>query len=325
MNYKEIQLFNEKNIINKDEGFFMKQIIRFALFLSLAGMILVGCRDKNYYYENSSKEIKLSSRVTLEPNPRLQDLQIENGQALSLFITRNDEPDELLYENVNIIANGAGGFAAETMYYPIDGGTIDLYAIHPYSSTASLTNPVSFSVAADQRDKTNFLNSDLLHALRLNQPRSSDPVSMVFSHKLAKIDFTIENNEGLDLGALNGVAVLNTLPSTTIEVISGDITPATGTTVPISAYGVLGSPETRVSVTDIHAIVIPQTIPTNTQLFRITIGQQSYVYTTTEAFTFVGGFQHAVKLTISGGQISLESTIIPWEDGASIGGGVTPE
>lgn len=303
----------------------MKRIILYTFFLSLASIALVSCGDKNYYYENSSKEIKLSSRVTMEPTPRLQDLQIENGQSLSLFITRNNELNEVLYSNVNIIANGQGGFAAETMYYPIDGSSIDLYAVHPYSSTASLTQPVNFSIDADQRDKTNYLNSDLLYATRLNQPRTSEAVSMVFSHKLAKVDFTIENNDGLDLGAINTVAVQNTLTSTTIDMVSGEITPATGSTEIISSYGVIGSPESRASVTDIHAIVIPQTIPSGTQLFRITIGQQSYVYTTTQPFTFVSGYQHAVKLTISAGQVSLESSILPWEDGASIGGGVTPE
>lgn len=294
--------------------------------LLLAGIGLVSCGDKNYYNEDSKlQQITLSSHVTMEVQPRLQDLQIENGQSLSLFITPNETTSEVIYPNVNIIANGLGGFSGETMYYPIDGRNIDLYAIHPYSETASLTTPVDFSVLANQADKTNFLNSDLLYAIRTNQPRTPSPVSLVFSHKLSKVDITIETNDGLDLSTLNTVAVLNTLPSTTIDMLNGNITAASGTAATIRAYGVAGSPETRVSVSDIHAIVVPQTIPSGTPLFRFNIGQQAYVYTTTAAFTFVGGSQHKVKLTLSAGEISLESTIEPWEEGASIGGGVTPE
>jgi hypothetical protein len=305
----------------------MKTRFQSILFLFFTGFLLISCGDKNYYNcdDLESRRIVLSSRVTMETQPRLQDLQIEDGQSLSLFITPNNAINELLYSNVNIIANGIGGFAGENMYYPIDGRNVDFFAIHPYSSTANLTNPVNFSVASDQTDKSNYLNSDLLHATRVNQPRTPSPVAMVFSHKLAKLDFTIENNDGLDLGTLNTVTVLNTLPGTTINMINGNITEATGNPVVINAYGVAGSPETRASVTNIHAIVIPQTVAGNTDLFRITIGQQTYVYTTNQPFTFEGGYQHAIKLTITAGEISLESSIRPWEDGASIGGEVRPE
>lgn len=296
-----------------------------TVLLLLAILGLASCGDKNYYIEPNLQQIILSSRVTMTVEPRLQDLQIENGQGLSLFITPNATTSEILYPNVNIIANGTGGFSGETMYYPVDGRNIDLYAIHPYSATASLTSNVNFQVEADQSDKTNFLNSDLLHATKGNQPRSSTAISMVFDHKLSKVDFTITTTDGVDLSTLNTVEVLNTLSSTTINMVSGAITAASGGATAVRAYGVKGSPTVRASVSDMHAIVVPQTIPSGTQLFRFVIGQQAYVYTTTESFTFVGGSQHAVTLTLSAGEISLESSITPWEDGASVGGGVTPE
>jgi len=304
----------------------MKLLFKSTLLSLLAALALLSCGDKNYYdWESGQRQIILSSRVTLEAQPRLQDLQIEQGQGLSLFITPAGTTSEILYPNVNIIANGQGGFAGETMYYPVDGRNIDLYAIHPYSINANLSSAVNFSVKTDQSDKTNFLNSDLLHAVKINQPRTDAAVSMLFAHKLAKVDITIETTDGIDLSTLNTVAILNTKPETAIEVVSGDIAEATGSTLTITAYGVAGSPDARASVSAIHAIVVPQTIPSNTALFRFIIGQQSYVYTTTQPFTFVGGSQHEVKLTLSGDQISLESEIKPWEDGASIGGGVTPE
>lgn len=305
----------------------MKVILKPTLFLLVAVLTLAGC-EKNYYEngDQQSRRIIFSSRVTLEAQPRLQDLQIESGQELSLYITPNGNTGELLYNNVNIIANGSGGFTGETMYYPVDGRNIDLYAIHPYSATASLNTPIAFSISANQVNMKNYLNSDLLHATRINQPRTSDTVSLVFSHRLSKIDFTIESNDtGLNLSTLNTVQVLNTLPSTTINVVNGAITSATGEPVTINAYGVYGTPEVRASVSDIHAIVVPQTIPAGTQLFRVIIGQQAYVYTTTEQIIFQGGYQYNNKLTISAGQITLESSINPWEDGGSIGGGATPE
>lgn len=305
----------------------MKSIVKSAIILSAVALVMNSCGDKNYYYgEDDSRKIALSSRVTLNPEARLQELQIESGQELSLYITPSGNTTELLYANVNIIANGSGGFTAQTMYYPIDGRNIDLYAIHPYSATASLTNAVDFAISADQYIQKNYLNSDLLHATAMNKPRSGDPISMVFSHKLSKIDFTIVSNDvDIDLAILNGVQVLNTRPATTINMINGNISPATGNVVSVDAYGAYGSPEARNSVTGIHAIIVPQTIPAGTQLFRIIVGRQSYIYTTTEEIEFESGLQYSNTLTITAGQITLESSITEWGDGGSIGGGVQPE
>ena len=305
----------------------MRTVIQSTIFILFTGLIVASCGDKNYYGwdDAQSRQIVLSSSVTLAAQPKLQDLQIESGQQLSLFITPNNTPAELLYNNVNIIADGKGGFVSQNMYYPLDGRNIDFFAIHPYVGGASLSTPASFSIVANQADKTNYLDSDLLHATHFDQVRTTEAVGMTFSHKLSKLDFTIVNNEGLDLGALNTVTALSILPSTTIDIADGTITEATGTPVNVTAYGVTGSPEARASVSDIHAIIVPQTIPVNTPLFRISIGQQSYTYTTTEALTFEGGKEYNTQLTITGGEIILTSTINEWGDGGSIGGGLTPD
>lgn len=306
----------------------MNKLSKTSLFLLMAGMAFVSCNNDDDCKEcetDESRRIILSSQVTMGAEPRLQEEQIEQGQGLGLFITPNNAPSEVLYNNVNIIANGEGGFAAQNMYFPIDGRNIDLFAIHPYSSTASLTGNVDFSIATNQSVQKNYLDSDLLFATRANQSRNNNPISMIFSHKMAKLDITIENNDGLDLSTITSFSVSNILPSTTVNVLNGNITAASGSPVSINAYGVAGIPESRASISGIHAIIVPQTVPTNTQLFRFTLGQQVYTFTTSDAFTFLSGNQHAVKLTISAGQITIESSITPWETGGSIGGGVTPE
>ncbi len=305
----------------------MNKVSKAFLFLLMGGMLFVSCKDddcKECEFDES-RRIILSSQVTMGVEPRLQEEQIEQGQALSLFITPNNTPSEVLYENVNIIANGQGGFAAQNMYYPIDGRSVDLFAIHPYSANAKLSENIPFSVQTNQGIQKNYLDSDLLFATRTNQSRANDTISLVFFHKMSKLDITIENNDGLDLSTITSFSVSNILPSTTINPLNGEITAAAGSPVSINAYGVASAPEARASVSGIHAIVVPQTIAANAQLFRFTLGQQVYTFTTTEAFTFLSGNQHAVKLTISAGQITIESSISPWITGGSIGGGVTPE
>lgn len=306
----------------------MKNVTKTSLFLLLAGITLSSCNNDDDCKEceiDESRRIILSSHVMMGAEPRLQDDQIESGQKLSLFITPYNTTSEILYPNIEIIANGTGGFVGQSMYFPIDGRNIDFYAIHPFKSGASLTNPVNFSIETDQSSEDRYLNSDLLFATRVNRSRNDNPISMIFSHKMSKLDITIENNDGLDLGTLSSFTVSNILPSTTITINDGNITEATGAPVSINAYGVTPALETRASVSGIHAIIVPQTIPALRELFRFTVGQQTYVYTTTEEFTFLGGNKHAVKLTISAGEISITSSITPWISGGSIGGGVTPE
>jgi len=305
----------------------MKTLKQTSLFFLLAGITFTSCNDDDCKdcEIDESRRIILSSYVTMGVEPRLQEDQIEQGQALSLYITPSGTTNEVLYSDVEIIANGNGGFVSENMYFPIDGRNIDLYAVHPYIDNVPLNSTIDFSIKINQSEEGNYLNSDLLFATRMNQSYANNPISLIFSHKLAKMDITIETNDGLDLSALSSFSVTNIRPSTSINILNGDIAMASGDLASIDVYRETINPASKASVSDIHAIVIPQTIPAYTQLFRFMIGDQVYTYTTTSDFTLLAGNSHKVTLTISAGQISLESEIIPWIKGGSIGGEVTPE
>lgn len=299
----------------------MKKLILFSI---AAAMIFGSCSSDDNNNNNRKQRIILSSQVTLNNLQRDVEM-IRANQSLSLFVTPESIPAEVLYSNVRLTADGAGGFTyGEEMFYPLDGRNVDFYAIHPYIPGSILGAVQSFNVSDQQQIESNYLNSDLLHATRTGVARTSEAVSLTFSHKLSKIDFIIRSTNGLDLSALNNVEILNSYPLTTVSPISGEITPAAGTPVNIRAYGASGFTGPTTEVRGITAIVVPQTLVAGNQLFRITVGNLPYIYTrpANEAnIDLAEGFRYTMTLTLTPAGITLTSTVNPWEDGGSIGNG----
>lgn len=289
----------------------------------LAGTI-IGCSKSNEDIETWTEQspIQLQSTVS-ETRSRIQNEQIEAGENLGFFVTKTSDAG-MVYDNVKITANGSGGFSySETMYYPVDNSMVNFYAIHPYNSTASVTSNsgiVDFSVIADQKSADNYLLSDLLHASKDGVSRTKDKVELKFSHKLSKFTFTIKAGNGMELSDLNAVSIVGVKPSTTIDIISGDIGAASGDDTEIMTYNVRGTSEGESQVDGIQAIIVPQSINAGSKLFKITIGTTNYYYTPTENITFIEGYNYNYELTINQTGINVTSTISPWVNSETIKG-----
>jgi len=301
--------------------------------LVAAAILATGC-TKNYYEntEGNGDVITLSSEVQFGATPRIQDTQIVEGQSLSLFVTNTGsiDPGNQIYQNNRITADGAGGFTYRLpMYYPTNGQGVDFYAVHPYSPAATLENPLNFILQTDQTDELNYLMSDLLFGARNNVvPPQNNAVELLFYHKLSKLDFIIKTSDpNINLSNLSGIDILGLLPETTINIVNGEISAATGVPTPINVYGnpqLTGNPGNQ-RVTGYTAIIIPQTAPAAEQLFSLTIGGNLRYYTPLEALSFASGTKYTVTLDITDDQIILTSQIDDWTDGGSIGGPAGPQ
>lgn len=254
---------------------------------------------------------------------RLQTEQIEPNRKLSFYVTQASDFSNIEYDNAAITADGNGGFSyTERMYYPVDDSKVNFYAVHPYNKDASLeqNETITFSITPDQTTADNYLQSDLLHASKSNVSRSKEKIGLVFTHRLAKVSFTIKPGNGMDLSDLNAVNILGIKPSTVIDIATGNIQEANGNVTDVSAYGVKGASESTGQVAGIQAIVVPQTIGTDTRLFKITVGATDYYYTTPAAITYASGYNYNYELTIHSTGIDVSSSITPWIDSAPITG-----
>lgn len=305
----------------------MKVTTKTYALLAAAALTAVGCTKKYYYDENGLTPIRLSSSVMMSNQPRLQEVQIVDGQSLSFFVTGNGSTSEVLYANQIITANGTGGFSYENpMYYPASDENVDFYAIHPYMENANLGSTLDFTINANQAVQANYLYSDLLFSNVDNVERSVNPITMTFSHKLSRIDFEIVPSDGFDLTALNSIQVLGLAPTVGMSTTTGNLSTPSGTATAVTAYGTRGILESETSVKGISAIVVPQQFQAGAgvPMIRIQVGNTVYEYVPADNYTFISGAKHTFILTINGAGIELESTITDWTDGGSVTGDGNP-
>lgn len=93
---------------------------------------------------------------------------------------------------------------------------------------------------------------------------------------------------------------------------------ASGTAAEVTAYGTKGLSVGETEVTGIEAVVVPQVVPQGVKLFKITVGNIDYYYTTTKEFDFKEGKKNILQLTINQTGIELKSSIENWATGETI-------
>lgn len=297
----------------------MKKILILPLMLLL---LTTGCSDDNNNNTNVLIPISLNSRLVVEPRQIRQDTQIAANQEVSFFVTHANSLSSLVYNNIQLRADGNGNFrslynnADTALYYPLEDVQVDFYAVHPYTVNTNLNTPLAFSVNQNQANIDDFLDSDLLYCSVEDVRKQRNSVNMLFDHKLSKITFEIRQGQGVDLTQLSAVDVQNVEASTTIEVTTGDLTPVASSPVTINAYGVRGANPGQTQLTGISAIIVPQTFTAdpanNKRLFRFRVGGTDFYYTPQNNITFEEGIRYNYVITINIAGITVTSSINPW-------------
>lgn len=294
------------------------------LFLIMGSLLITSCSsvDDNDVNADTPVAIRLTSNVDVVSRTSLQDLQIENGQEVGLFIKKTSPSDEVLYSNEKIIANGNGAFTYSTpMFYPVSNENVDFYAYHPYGSSTLFDNIIFHTVATDQTSKESYLNSDFLYASSLDIAKTTNAVLLRFSHKLSKLNFTIKEGTGMDLSGLTSVEILDVSTIAAINMPGGEYSLAPGNApTTIKVYGVHGTVGAETEISGMSAIIIPQTIPSSNKLFKITINggtpdETSYYYTPTSLITYEVGKKYSYILTVNHAGITVTSSIEDWISG----------
>lgn len=290
------------------------------LFVALAVLVLASCHDDDN--DNGRTPISLSSRLTVDlPRISRQDTQIASGQEVSFYVTEAGVPSEITYNNAMLTADGEGNFSYTyggasntTLYYPLYSGGVDFYAVHPYGAITLGTN-YDFNVQQNQSQIRSFLNSDLLFAKEGPIAPTRNPVRLTFEHKLAKVNFVVIAGPGTELTGLSSIQILGAQQQAVLNTTTGAVTTGTATpTIDITAYGLDDGYATVEAgeASDIAAIIVPQTFPANQPLFRMTINGINFTYTPSAPASFAGGTSYTYRLTLTGANITVTSSIKPW-------------
>ncbi len=204
------------------------------------------------------------------------------------------------------------------MTWPTEGN-VNIYAYAPYQSGWTYNAANAFAVATNQTDAAGYLASDLVYGTPASNPvaQTSETITLGFTHKLAKLNITIQQAEDsqLDLSTAS-VTIMNTKVATTFNPSTGEVGEATGDAADIQVISALGTDRTAC------AIMVPQQVAAGTQLVKIVAGSKQLLAKLGTATTFVGGksYNFTVKVgnvTEPVTEVTLQlgsTTIVGWDD-----------
>ncbi len=234
-----------------------------------------------------SKSINLTSTlITAKSTSDPQATQLSTAVKVGAFgiasnatITNGNNNQYTVEANGTLIADVAD------MTWP-SAGSASIYAYAPYQSGWAYDAENTFTIAADQTGEEGYLASDLVYGTPASNPvsQTETAVPLSFSHKLAKLNITIQQNASSTIDLSNAsVTITNTLPTTTFNPSTGTVGEATGTATDIAAVAALGT------ATTVCAVIVPQQIAAGTKLVSIVADGKQLIATLGSATTFVGG------------------------------------
>lgn len=304
-----------------------------------ATLALAGCSKDDNAVDNWNGEIRLSSGVTTKTRAHGIDQQIAANQWVSVYV--DDADGAKVYGNNNLKANGSGGFTdGATMYYPANGKTVSIYAIHPAIGSGATDDPLpgaayEFGVKANQMTEADYAASDLLFSTKTDVAKSNSAVELTFYHILSKVEVALKSGNGTpDLTDAtvtiestklktnfnpSKTATLNTvdgrkalLSSINDDVASITIPTAINADFTAATYG--------------EGIIIPQTIAQNVKFIKVVLASGAELYhklATETSFESGKKYQYHIIVNLSG--LTVTSTIENWEPVGAITGSAEME
>jgi len=261
-----------------------------AFYLTMT--VLLGafpaCTQKDGEQLLQGNEIKLTSRImpdTRTTDQDLQSIQIVEGQQVGVTIIGATSE----HKNVSWTVGKDGTLknSGTSIFWSDDEITVTSY--HPFNKYWVGSNH-TFSVNADQSTDSGYLNSDLLWA-STTASMLETPISLSFSHKLAKINVTLSSDDITDLsGAIIYICGTN---------VSTGFNPETGTL--FATTGRIAEIKSSVTTKDAYtasAVIVPQTVTKGTPLIKIIYNNREFLYTLSEDMAYESGYSYNYTLKV---------------------------
>ena len=206
------------------------------------------------------------------------------------------------YSNDALITNATGswGFKDNVLYLPLDENEVVLGAVYPPLSNNSIGNFLighnTYMTPDDQSSITDYNKADIIGAVAKVSSLTTGPVNLSFEHLSTKIIVKL-----VGIGDLSGY----TIKMTNINksgLIQGGSSGFTHSHLP---YNVGSTILGNYSSSGQSAIIVPQTISSNTDLFEVSNGDKTYIYTQTSDITFKKGYVYTFNLKFDGTAITV--------------------
>ena len=190
------------------------------------------------------------------------------------------------------------------VYYKNVNTNVDLYLYYPFQSSVTDVNSANFEVKKDQSsaatntELSGYEASDWMWGKAENITPQESSVRIMMNHRLSAVQVTLNEGTGFAEGEFESVSKSVILTNTTRK---ATLDYSTGTPTALGnpqKDGIVMCPQSGES-TSFRAVVIPQTVAANTQLFAITLDGVSYSFKQANDVTYQMGKQLTVTINLN--------------------------
>ena len=244
----------------------------------------------------------------------------DGNQAAGTLLTEGNQADHVKY----VFNESAWQWTpVHPVYYKDVNTNVDLYVFYPHAEPDAV-DAWNFEVQKDQSSAETqsalggYEASDFLWGKAENVTPTEAKVKVKLAHKMAGVEVILQQGDGFGEGEYENVEKYVLATGTTrkaaINMATGSVTPIGGA----QSTGIVMCPQVDGSF---RAIVVPQTVLAETQLFSITLGGVAYTFRKDSDFTYEAGkvstFTIRVSRKVPSGEYELELadvSISPWKE-----------
>lgn len=300
------------------------------LFFAAAALALASCSNDDNVLDNANEPVEIRLTGGLQVQTRAThglDTKLKSGEKVYVWVddAGSGVTSTELYAKNELTADADGNLSGGTaMFFPSTGNAVNIYAIHGNLSeyTSFWSTGQTHTVATDQTSgegKTGYAVSDLVYCKKENVARTTQAVNLEFKHLLSKVEVVLVQGNGAP--GIKKVEILNTKlqASFTPDKTNGCTVTATGeiaddkNAITID-NGITASENTSSNPTLNEAIIVPQTVAKDTQLFCITTDNDGTLYYKVPdgGVTFAGGKKYRYTITANLTGLTVTCSIEDW-------------
>ena len=164
----------------------------------------------------------------------VQETVLTNGEKVYVWGKEGSSSSWTAQQAWTLTSDGSGGLSGTTKYYPLDGSTLTMVAVHgnfaeTLTEGSTAIGTLTHSVETDQNATGNYEKSDLLWGTATGSDGDAT-LNIPFVHKLSKIEVNLTPGYGYTADDLTTAEVhlYNVLPSVTINPSDGTLGDASG-------------------------------------------------------------------------------------------------
>lgn len=252
----------------------------------------------------------------------------ENNTVAGMLMASGNQADNVKY----VFDESAQKWTpVKSVYYKDVNTNVDIYLYYPYQSGITDVNESNFEVQKDQSaaatatSLSGYEASDWLWGKVVDVTPTESKVRIPLDHKLSAVQVTLTEGTGFESGEFESISKSVILTNTTRK---AKLDFATGVAT------ALGSPQSDGIVMcpqeggEFRAIVIPQLVEVNTQLFAITLDGISYSFKQNAVTSYQAGKQSNIEIILNKktptGDYELtlgSTTIVNWTEDRNTHGG----